>query len=257
MSHLITRERFGSAQLIAGILLLLFAAQCVWFCARVPARAAEQVTTGADSGKTLGKMVRQRESAARRAYHSALMDATLAKVRRRPFLAPIWIIAATVFVALLVAAAIWSHALVTTIVVARPAEREIGTKDGAPLSAAGEARAERLAQLFGARRGPGMLSAIYQMSPERTQRTVAPLEARVGLAGIIAEEHPAAVASRVLKEQAGKAVLIIAAAPDVAVLVDSLSGDASTPAVAEADYDVLYVVSVPAFGRASVLRLSY
>jgi hypothetical protein len=29
-------ERFGSAQLIAGVLLLLFLAQCLWFCAHAP-----------------------------------------------------------------------------------------------------------------------------------------------------------------------------------------------------------------------------
>ncbi|MGZ4787175.1 MAG: glycosyltransferase family 39 protein [Terriglobales bacterium] len=36
MSRFLTRERFGSAQFIAGFVLLLFLAQCFWFCSRVP-----------------------------------------------------------------------------------------------------------------------------------------------------------------------------------------------------------------------------
>ena len=36
MSPFLTRERFGSAQFIAGIILLAFLGQCVWFSSRVP-----------------------------------------------------------------------------------------------------------------------------------------------------------------------------------------------------------------------------
>lgn len=36
MSSLFTRERFGSAQFLAGIILLAFLGQCIWFCSRVP-----------------------------------------------------------------------------------------------------------------------------------------------------------------------------------------------------------------------------
>ncbi len=36
MSRFFTRERFGSAQFIAGFILLVFFLQCLWFCSRVP-----------------------------------------------------------------------------------------------------------------------------------------------------------------------------------------------------------------------------
>jgi Dolichyl-phosphate-mannose-protein mannosyltransferase len=36
MSSFFTRERFGSAQFIAGVILLAFLGQCIWFCSRVP-----------------------------------------------------------------------------------------------------------------------------------------------------------------------------------------------------------------------------
>ena len=36
MSGFLTRERFGSAQAIAAVILLGFLAQCLWFCARAP-----------------------------------------------------------------------------------------------------------------------------------------------------------------------------------------------------------------------------
>ncbi|HWR17374.1 MAG TPA: hypothetical protein VN577_21265 [Terriglobales bacterium] len=36
MTRFFTHERFGSPQFVAGFLLLLFLAQCVWFCAKAP-----------------------------------------------------------------------------------------------------------------------------------------------------------------------------------------------------------------------------
>src|SRR5581483_2460759 len=44
MSSFFTRERFGSAQFIAGIILLAFLGQCIWFCSRVPLSDRETAT---------------------------------------------------------------------------------------------------------------------------------------------------------------------------------------------------------------------
>jgi hypothetical protein len=41
MSSLFTHERFGTSQLLAGLVLLLFLVQCVWFCAKAPLSGPE------------------------------------------------------------------------------------------------------------------------------------------------------------------------------------------------------------------------
>lgn len=41
MSRFLTRERFGSAQALAAVILLAFLGQCLWFCSRVPLTAGE------------------------------------------------------------------------------------------------------------------------------------------------------------------------------------------------------------------------
>ena len=66
-------------------------------------------------------------------------------LRRRPFLAPVWIFALAALLAL--AAAAWAvyAASTTLIVVTRHAEKAVGAGDDPPLSPDGLARAERLA----------------------------------------------------------------------------------------------------------------
>jgi Dolichyl-phosphate-mannose-protein mannosyltransferase len=41
MTSYFTRERFGSSQFIAGLVLILFLAQCLWFCAKAPLSGPE------------------------------------------------------------------------------------------------------------------------------------------------------------------------------------------------------------------------
>jgi len=43
MPSYFTRERFGGPQFVAGFLLLIFLAQCLWFAARVPLREREMI----------------------------------------------------------------------------------------------------------------------------------------------------------------------------------------------------------------------
>jgi hypothetical protein len=143
-------------------------------------------------------------------------------------------------------------------VVVRPAERQIGSIADAPLSAPGEQRAQRLAELFGTRRGPGRIGALYAIELGQTRPTVAPLASRLDLVILDAgAERSERLAARLLRENEGSSALIAVPAAEIAPLVTALSGDRGIAKVAEADYGAIYIVGVPAFGRPSVLRLSY
>ena len=162
------------------------------------------------------------------------------------------------FVAVGIAIFAYRSATTTTVVLVRHAEKELVTIDDPPLAAAGERRAERLGQMFGAIRGAGRIDAIYATDARRTQMTAAPLAARLGLRPSVLPASTSAkgVASRVLSEHRGGRVLIVGHSNTVPDIVKELSGEAVAP-IADDEYDNVYVVTVPTFGKASVLRLKY
>lgn len=146
----------------------------------------------------------------------------------------------------------------TTVVLVRHAEKELVTIADPPLAPAGERRAERLAQMFGAAGGPGRIEAIYVTDARRTQQTAAPLAARLGIRPSVlpASTKSGNVASQVLHEHRGGRALIVGHSNTVPEIVKALSG-AEVPPITDDEYDNVYVVTVPTLGRASVLRLKY
>ncbi len=183
------------------------------------------------------------------------MPSAAIALRRRPFLAPIWLAALLAVVAAVIAFEVYQSATTTTIVVVEPAESALGSIQDAPLMLEGEQRAEHLAQLFGGTAAPGRIVAIYAASTRQTQQTAAPLAARLGIQPIVvsAEDLDGTV-SRVLSEHRGQAVMIVSGA--AWRLVGALTGAALTPPPAD-DYGNIYIVSVPAVGSAGVVHLRY
>jgi broad specificity phosphatase PhoE len=180
---------------------------------------------------------------------------------RRPFLLPVWLTFAAVFglfVAALAGFFVYRSASTTTVVVlARHAEKDLSSIQDPPLSAEGERRAERLAQMFGRGKGVGRIDAIYVSDARRTQQTAAPLAERLGKQAIVV---PAAdikgLASRLMHEHEGGSVLVIGHSNTVPELIHEL-GDIDVPPIADDEYDTLYVLSVPSFGQARLLRMEY
>ena len=65
-----------------------------------------------------------------------------------------------------------------------PVEKDPGTIDDPPISPEGEARAQRLAQMFGGG-GSGRIDAIYVSDDRRAQQTAAPLAERLHLTPVV------------------------------------------------------------------------
>ncbi|MEJ0040220.1 MAG: phosphoglycerate mutase family protein [Gammaproteobacteria bacterium] len=177
--------------------------------------------------------------------------------RRRPFLAPFWVMWLIFFVLLAAAFVSYRSATTTTVVLVRHAEKVMGTIEDPPLAAEGVRRAERLAQMFGEIKTGHGLDAIYVSDTRRAQQTAAPLASRLGMKTIV---YPAGdvegAARKLLREHRGARVLIVGHSNTVPALVQKLSGQ-SVPEIPEEEYDDVYVVTVPSFGRSSVLRLKY
>jgi broad specificity phosphatase PhoE len=176
---------------------------------------------------------------------------------RRPFLAPLWLTLLAVLIAAVIAFTAYRGATSSIVVLASVGEKDPGTIDDPPITAEGEQRAQRLAQLFAAGAGPDRLDALYVSSERRAQQTAAPLAERSHLApNIFAVPDASATAAGLLHNREGKAVLVVAGGAAVQQFLRQLAGSAA-PAEAPSDPDLLYIISVPTVGRPHVLRLKY
>jgi 2,3-bisphosphoglycerate-dependent phosphoglycerate mutase len=179
------------------------------------------------------------------------MHKEYANLRRRPFLTPVWL--TVLGVAILVALAAWGvlSASTTTVFVLRHAEAAASDGKDPPLSLAGQLRAERLQQMFGARGALG-LDGILVSEYRRSQATARPLANALGIPVIVvAGAQPAAVAHRALAEFRGKRVMVIGHSNTVPGIVEALSGLQVTP-MDPTDYGTVYVITLPRYSRASV-----
>ncbi len=178
-----------------------------------------------------------------------------AKLRRRPFLTPVWLTVAVAAVTLAIAAWAVVSASTTTVFVMRHAEKASEPADDPPLSLAGELRAERLAQFFGAATEGTAIDGIVVSDTRRSQDTARPLAAKLGIPVVVVKGgNPRDVARRALGEFSGRHVLIIGHSNTVPGIVEALSGQA-VPPMSDADYGTMYVIARPHFSRASVTAI--
>jgi phosphohistidine phosphatase SixA len=185
------------------------------------------------------------------------MEAPAVTRYRRPFLAPLWLTPLAVLCALGVAFAIYRSASTTVVVLVQPAEKEAGSIEDPPLSPAGEQRAQMLAQLLGETGGVGRLDAIYVSDARRSQQIIGPLADRLGKRPLVLQDADiAAMASRLTRGHDGGTVLFVGSGSKVPQLARELSG-VQVASANDREHDTLYVVAIPTFSRASVLRLKY
>ena len=145
---------------------------------------------------------------------------------------------------------------VTTVIVVRHAEKAAEPAADPPLTSAGAARAEALAELL---RGVPV-RAVLSTDFARTRSTAAPLAARLGLTTQLvdarARDHARQVAEGVLARHRGETVVVVGHSNTVPDIVAAL-GAPKPPAICDPEYDNLYVVRVRANGVATVERRRY
>lgn len=170
---------------------------------------------------------------------------------RRPFLAPLYLGVLVAAVLFALGWAFYTTATTTVVFFVQPAEKAPGAIDDPPVSTEGEARAEHLAHMFGGGKGVAVrLDGIYESDDRRAQQTAAPLIERLHRSPIVFQGAEArAIAAQALHEHAGGTVLVIASGPALAQMLQELVGGNFAAAVPD-DPDIIYVVSIPKFGRA-------
>lgn len=175
--------------------------------------------------------------------------------RRRPFLAPVWMILLAALAVLGVGLGLHESATNTIVVIVPPGSKELGTIDDPPLSAAGEQQAQRLAQQFAAASGPNGFAAIYVSATRRAKQTAAPLAQLLGKQPVLLTNHDAdGIAGQIMGEHAGDNVLVVCREAVIGDLIQVLSGQQVTPPTGQR---AAWVVTVPSYGPASVLQMGY
>jgi len=127
--------------------------------------------------------------------------------------------------------------------------RQMTAAPDPPLSAAGRARAEKLAAMLSATG----IAAIYTTEFTRTQETAGPLAARLKLVPtVMPSSDTAALVADLKSKHAGDIVLVVGHSNTVPAVIKALGGPDVT--IADDEYDNLFVV-VPATG--AVARIKY
>ncbi len=126
----------------------------------------------------------------------------------------------------------------TTIVIVRHADRA-GTADS--LSAAGVTRARDLSRVL----ATANITSIHHSDTHRTRDTAAPLASALGLE---LQEYPAkdvaALIERILRDDVGKAVLVVGHSNTVSMLI-AAAGGPTLPDIADNEFDGLFIVNIP------------
>jgi broad specificity phosphatase PhoE len=176
---------------------------------------------------------------------------------RRPFLAPLWLTLLAVLAIGGVAVVFYRSATTTVVLLVPAMEKEPGTINDPPLSPEGEQRAQQLARMFGDVDGGGRVDAIYVSDDRRARQSASPLAERLHRTPeSFSPREARAAAARVLREHAGGTVLIIGSSSTLVQMIQELQGADAVPA-GQGAADAIYILSVPTFGRAHLVRIRF
>lgn len=142
-----------------------------------------------------------------------------------------------------------SGARETTVVLVRHAERESLWDGDSPLSLAGQRRIQHLVPLLEAFKP----TALYTSDLARTQQTLAPLAARLGLKPVIRSKGDTPLLpSEILRDHRGETIVVCWHHDLMKKLVRGLGVKGAVPYWSLDTYDWLWIVHVPDQGEATL-----
>ena len=146
----------------------------------------------------------------------------------------------------------------TTIIFVRHAEKALTPPDDPDLSPAGKRRAAELArQLMDADVVAG-IDAIYATGYRRSQETAQPIADALNLPiNTYDAADTETVLDEILRKHKGKIILVVGHRDTLHDLIANLGASKKVPPIAEDEYDNLYLVSIPWFGKTKTIRLRY
>ena len=143
----------------------------------------------------------------------------------------------------------------TTIIFFRHAEQTSHDEVDPPLSEAGQRRvAELTRQLVDADVVAG-IDAIYSTPYIRSLETARPLADQLDLPiNSYAADDTEEILDTILKNHKGKIILVIGHSNTIPVLIANLGASKKVPAIAQYEFDNIYIISIPWFGKTKTIR---
>jgi broad specificity phosphatase PhoE len=146
----------------------------------------------------------------------------------------------------------------TTIIFVRHAEKATEPADDPGLSEAGQRRvAELTRQLVDADVVAG-IDAVYATAYNRTQETARPIADALDLPiNTYDASDTETVLATILKDHKGKIILVVGHSNTVPELIANLGASKKVPPIHEGEYDNIYIISIPWFGKTKTIRLRF
>lgn len=148
----------------------------------------------------------------------------------------------------------------TTIIFVRHAEKAETPATDPGLSEAGQRRAAELArQLVDADVVPGVgVDAVYATSFNRAVETAKPVADALDISVTIYDAADTeSVVDGIVRNYKGKIVLVVGHSNTVPEMIANMGASKNVPPIAEEEYDNIYVVTIPWFGKTKTIRLRY
>lgn len=146
----------------------------------------------------------------------------------------------------------------TTVIFVRHAEKEATAGNDPELSLAGQTRAAELArQLVDADVTAGV-DAIYSTTYRRTEQTVKPVADALNLPIMPYDAaNTETIMDEIVKTHKGKIILVVGHSNTIPELIANMGASKVVPPIAEDEYDNIYIVTIPWFGKTKTIRLRY
>ncbi len=146
----------------------------------------------------------------------------------------------------------------TTVIFVRHAEKAATPADNPGLSPAGQRRvAELRRQLVDADVVAGV-DAVYATPFRRTEETARPIAEALDLpVHSYDAEDTEAIMEYIVKAHKGKIILVVGHSNTLPALIGNMGASKKVPPIADDEYDNIYIVSIPWFGKTKTIRLRY
>lgn len=171
-----------------------------------------------------------------------------------------WRLVAVAGFLLLATSAAWffESQATTTVIFIRHADRTPGQEENPGLSASGQQRAQELSRVLAEVDIVAGVDAIFATQYRRTQETAEPLSRRLEVPVRTASPNDIrGLTQQILMEYKGKIVLVITHSGAIPKLIQELHGSKKLAPIEDNEYDNIYIVSIPWFGKVKTLRLRY
>ena len=146
----------------------------------------------------------------------------------------------------------------TTIIFVRHAEKNLSVEDDPELTEAGQRRVFELTRQMKDADVVEGIDAIYSTPFRRNLATVEPLSELLVLPiNLYNKNEYESVLETILDKHKGKIILVVGHSDTLANLMAELGASKSVPVIADNEYDNIYIVSIPWFGKTKTIRLRY